>query len=348
MGSAVIGAQVLSFTMIAAAQAATVYIPEGSAGQVLVVDSETDKVVQTISGLPEIHGLGGSPGSPYLVAGSLAETSRNETVEKPQGMAEDEHAAHHGGGKATMQEGDGSISLLTIVSAADGSPVAKLEVSGAVHHVAVSPDGRYAVATHPGEDGVSIVDLPKRKVLSLVRTGPMPNYAAFSPDGSRVYVSNSGNGTVSEIDTESWIVRRNLMAGDSPEHLAMAPDGGRLYVANVVAGLVTALSLEKDGEDRTYEIGGELHGLDLSDDGATLFVSAKSEDKVVAVDVESGEMRSAPLAPAPYHLTVIPGSGKLYVSSRDEPKVWVVDQASLAPRNSIGIDGEGHQMVALP
>ena len=32
---------------------------------------------------------------------------------------------------------------------------------------------------------------------------------------------------------------------------------------------------------------------------------------------------------------------------RDEPKVWVVDQASLAPRKSIDIAGEGHQMVTL-
>jgi YVTN family beta-propeller protein len=176
----------------------------------------------------------------------------------------------------------------------------------------------------------------------------MPNYAVFSADGSRLYVSNAGNGTVSEIDTGRWLVTRNMLAGDTPEHIVMAPDGRSLYVANVEAGVVSELAVEAGGISRSFEIGGELHGLDISDDGATLFVSGKGDDKLVAIDLKSGTMRSAPLAPAPYHLAVIPGTGKLYVSSRDEPKVWVVDQASLAPQGIIAIHGEGHQMVVLP
>jgi YVTN family beta-propeller protein len=170
----------------------------------------------------------------------------------------------------------------------------------------------------------------------------------FSGDGTRVYVSNSGNGTVSEIDTTRWFVQRNLLGGDTPEHLALAPDGRTLYVANVEAGTVTALGIERGEIVRSFSVGGELHSLDISDDGTTLFVTGKGEDKLVAIDLKSGNMRSAPLAPAPYHLAVIPGTGKLYVSSRDEPKVWVVDQESLTPRSVIEISGEGHQMVVLP
>lgn len=76
--------------------------------------------------------------------------------------------------------------------------------------------------------------------------------------------------------------------------------------------------------------------------------SAARENKLIAIDLKSGETRSAPLGPAPYHLAVIAGTGKLYVSSRAEPKVWVVDQMTLAPRGTIAIRGEGHQMVVLP
>ena len=176
----------------------------------------------------------------------------------------------------------------------------------------------------------------------------MPNYAAFSRDGTRLYVSNAGNGTVSEIDTERWIVTRNMLAGETPEHLVLSPDGRALFVANVEAGTVSELAIETGAISRSFEIGGELHGLDIAEDAATLFVSGKGEDKLVAIDLKSGAMRSAPLAPAPYHLAVVPGTGKLYVSSRDEPKVWVVDQASLAPQGTIALRGEGHQMVVLP
>lgn len=332
------------------AQAAMVYIPDGTAGEVLIVDTTTDTMVGRISGLPSIHGLGGATGVPYLVAGSYDETSADEApaVDKPAGVSEDEHAAHHGAGARSASSASGAVSVLTIIDIADGSPVRRLEVPGAVHHVAVSPDGKYAVATHPNADGVSVVDLTDLAVRGFVLTGSIPNYAVFSPDGKAVYVSNGGDGTVSEIDVARRFVRRNFLAGDSPEHIVLSPDGRTLYVANVDAGTVSALAVESGEIIQSFAIGGELHGLDISDDGGTLFVSGRGENKLVAVDLMSGSLRSAPLGPAPYHLAVVRGTDKLYVSSREESKVWVVDQESLVPCGVIAVRGEGHQMVVLP
>ena len=53
------------------------------------------------------------------------------------------------------------------------------------------------------------------------------------------------------------------------------------------------------------------------------------------------------LAPSPYHLTAVPGTGKLYVSSAEEDKLWVVDQRSLAIVREILIPGQGHQMAVV-
>lgn len=79
-----------------------------------------------------------------------------------------------------------------------------------------------------------------------------------------------------------------------------------------------------------------------------LFVSGRGENKLVAVDLKSGNTRSTSLGPGPYHLAAIRGAGKLYVSSSEEPKVWVVDQESLKPSGEVAIQGEGHQMLGLP
>lgn len=344
---ALTAAVVSSLLTFGSAQAATVYIPEGSAGEVLIVDTETDTAIGRLSGLPDIHGLGGTPRGRYLVAGSFAEGAPDgaTAIAKPEGVSAADHAAHHGGAAPSAAT---TASILTIIDKTDGSTVRRLEVPGAVHHVAVSPDGRYAVATHPNAGGVSVVDLGELSVRGLVRTGSVPNYAAFSPDGSAVYVSNSGNGTVSEIDTEGWEVRRDLPAGERPEHLVVAPDGRSLYVTNVDAGTVAVIALDAGRVSRSIAIGGELHGLDLSDDGGTLFVSGRGENKLVAVDLKSGATHTGWPGLSPYHLTVIPGTGKLYVSSRDEQKIWVVDQASLLALGVIALRGEGHQMVVMP
>lgn len=334
----------------APAPAATVYVPLGSAGEVLIIDTETDSIRGGIGSLPDAHGLGGVPGTAYLVVGSYAESppAGPAAIAKPAGVSDDEHAAHHAPAAPSTRRPPRAVSVLTVLDAKDLSVVRRIEVPGAVHHVALSPDGRYAVATHPNDDGVSVVDLSTFSVLPTVMTGAAPNYAVFSPRGERLYVSNAGNGTVSEIDTRRWIVRRNLLAGDSPEHLAISRDGRTLYVVNLDPGQVAEIALGQGEVVRTFAVGGEAHGLGLSADGRTLFAVGKGDEKLVAVNLETGQTRSAPLGPAPYHLAVIGESGKLYVSSREQPTIWVVDGNSLAPTAVIPIRGEGHQMVVVP
>ncbi len=333
-------------TALASAQP-MVFVPEGSANTVRIVDAVTGETIKRITGLEAVHGLSGAPGVPYLVAGSYAETDRAAIADltQPEGVSKDEHAAHHA--KPADKPTGPSEAGLSILDAASGEILRRVEVPGAVHHTAVSPDGRFAVATHPSGDGISVVDLMTFTLTAFVPTGSLPNYAAFGSDPGVVYVSNAGNGTISEVDLGLGIVRRNMIAGDAPEHLAIDPDRAMLYAADADAGEVLELSLKDGAVTRRFTIGGALHGLDLSDDQTTLFVAGRGEDKIASIALPAGDVAFAPLSPEPYHLTNIPGTGMLYVSSRAEPKVWIVDAATLTATGDIAIEGEGHQMASF-
>ena len=327
-----------------------VFVPEGSADTVRMVNAATGETIKRITGLEAVHGLSGAPSVPYLAAGSYAETDRAAIAEQtqPEGVSEDEHAAHHSKSEnEPIGPSDAAISVLSILDAASGEIIRRIEVPGAVHHTAVSPNGRFAVATHPSGDGISVVDLMSFKLTAFVPTGSMPNHAAFGSDPDVVFVSNTGNGTISEVDLGRGIVRRNIVAGVAPEHIVVDADKAVLYAADADAGDVIELS-QKDGSVlRSFAIGGELHGLDLSDDRKTLFVAGRGEDKIAAVTLSTGAIAFAPLSPEPYHLTNIPGTGTFYVSSRAEPKIWIVDASTLATIGDFQIEGEGHQMVAF-
>ncbi len=326
-----------------------VYVPLGSAGEVLVVDAASDTIRGRIAGVPESHGLAATPDGRLLIAGSLAEIAPDEAKlpPKPAGMSESDHQAHHKqSGPATAAKDDG-VSLLTVLQAEDGKILRRIEVPGAVHHTAVTPDGRYALATHPNGGTISVVDLATFQLAATVRTGPLPNYAVASPDGTRIYVSNAGNNTVSEVDTERWIVRRNFATGESPEHMVLSRDGTRLYVVNVDAGTVSEFAVAAGTVTRTFEIGGLLHGLDLSEDGGTLFIAARERNKLVAIALDGGDLRAAPLSPEPYHLATVGSTGKIYVSSAEEPKIWVVDQDGLSVLNTVPVQGKAHQMAVV-
>jgi len=336
------------FGMQAALAAPLVYVPLGGEGKIVVVDAAKDEVVDTIGGVAAVHGLAGTPDGRFLVAGSLEErAAAGAAPEKPYGMTAKQHAAHHSTAPAN-QKNDAVVSTVSVIRTADNSIVRRIDVPGAVHHVALSPNGRYAVVTLPNEDGISVIDLTSYGVVATLSTGPLPNYAVFSPDGGRVYVSNAGNNTISEVDTGQWIVRRDIVVGSRPEHMVASHDGQRLYVANVDDGTVTEIATKNGATIRTFDIGGSLHAIDLSENGRTLFVSAREQNKLVAIDLHTAQRRETSLTPAPYHLASIADTGKLYVSSAGQPKIWVVDQKDLAVLGKIAIGGRGHQMALAP
>lgn len=323
-----------------------VYVPLGEESRIAIVDVAKNAVVGKIEAVPAVHGLAGTPDGRYLVAGSFDEREMGSGAPaKPSGVSVDDHAAHHGGAPASGKKVSTVVSTVSIVRTSDRSIVRRIDVPGAIHHVAVSPDGRFAVVTHPNEGAISAIDLGSYKVVATIATGPLPNYAAFSPDGIHLYVSNAGNDTVSAVDSKRWIVSWNAVVGSSPEHVVLSADGTTLYVNNVDGGTVSVVAVSDRKVVKTIPVGTTLHGIDLSDDGRTLFVVALGDDKLVRVDLASGDLRSAPLVPAPYHLAVIRGSGKLYVSSADEPKIWVIDQQDLMVLGEIPIGGKGHQVV---
>lgn len=339
----------LAVAITQARSAEIAYVPLGSDNKLVLVDISSDEVIGQIKGLPAVHGLAGTPDGRFLIAGSYdTRQSRKKRSNKPSGVTADEHAAHH---KAPTDDGGANtaeVSTLTILKTSNRSIVRLIDVPGAVHHVAVSPNGKIAVVTHPNDGKITAINLETYKVIATIPTGPLPNYATFSSDGKSVYISNAGNNTVSSVNAGLWIVNWNVVVGDSPEHIVLSNDGATLYINNVDDGSVSIVDIAHKEQVRTITVGKTLHGIDLSDDGDTLYVAALGDDKLFAIDLATNLRRSVVLSTSPYHLTTVPGSGKLYVSSSDQPFIWVVNQGSLRVKGKIKIGGKGHQIVVVP
>ena len=66
-----------------------IYVPEGSANAILVLDQASGEVVRRIEGVPEVHGLAAGPDGAFLVAGSFAEEHAAEAPPKPEGVSDE-------------------------------------------------------------------------------------------------------------------------------------------------------------------------------------------------------------------------------------------------------------------
>ncbi len=327
--------------------APTMYVPSGNSNDVMIIDLSTDKIIGRIGELENPHGLAGSPNTEYLVAGSMKPMSQeSEGAVKPRDMSDKEHDSHHSG--SSRNNKNNTSSFVSIVHPQHGHVMRRIAVNGLTHHTIVSPDGKHAIAVHPGVGGVSVINLDEMKVVKEVQTGKWPNYAVFTPNGKRLYVSNAEPGTVSEIDTSDWSVIQQISVGKKPEHMSMAKDGKKLYVANVDDATAAVINLEKSEVDKRYSVGKKPHGIDVSVDGRWLFVSSKSGNKLHRIDLIEDEIVSVDLTPAPYHLEYVDKLKKLYVASRKSPKIWVINPSTLKIENEIDIkQGVAHQMVVM-
>lgn len=323
------------------------YVPTGAANDIVIIDLSTDEIIGRIPELDNAHALSSSPKSEYLVAGSMTpvEPDKPAQASKPQAVTETEHKEHHAGDVAESGESKVS-SFISIVHPQHGHVMRRILVHGLTHHTAVSPDGKTAIAVHPATGDISIIGLEKFEVIKTLKTGELPNYAIFSPSGHRLYISNAQSATVSEINTDDWSVIRNVSVGKEPEHMAIAADAIKLFVANVGDGTVTVVDLPQGNLTKTYQTGASPHGIDVSEDGRWLFVSSMGDGKLNRIDLTSNNMVSINLQPAPYHLEYVDKVKKLYVSSRKESKIWVLNPETLLLVNTINIKkGVAHQMV---
>lgn len=338
---------VLSLLSSAVMAGPLMYVPTGNANDIVIIDLETDSIIGRIDELENAHGLSTSPNSEYLVAGSMKPMDSNtpSNPDRPVSVSEKEHAAHHAGG-----DGDrvppSSESYLSVVHPKHGHVMRRVAVRGLTHHTAVSPDGKVAVAVHSGSGGISVVNLDAMLVIETIDTGQWPNYAVFSIDGERLYVSNAGANSISEIDTRSWEIARELKTGKEPEHIVIGIDGHTLYSANKGDATVSVIDLASGQLKQVYDVGNKPHGIDVSNDGRWLFVVSKKDGFVTRINLANSEKKTAELTPAPYHLAYINNLDKVYVSSRKEPKIWVIDPITLAVKHTIDLGkGVAHQMV---
>lgn len=315
LNSSVLAGLLVSMPVFAAP---TVYIAVSDADEVIVLDGATDRIVGTISGLEKPHEIVATPDGQTLIAGSLQQKPMDDTN-------------------------------FSVIERSNGQVKFKIPMEGWSYHQVVTPDGRYVLSTRPSEALVRVVDLDARQVIKSIAAGSAANHLLLSNDGRYVFVSNEREDAISQIDLRTWSVTQMMSAGRAPGHMVMSPDGKLIYVTSHDTDQVSAVSVSLGEVVDSCRVGKGLHGIDVGDDGKTLFVSSRTDNKLYVLDasLQKKPQRMLELSPAPYHVKVIKGTGKVYVASHTAPKLWVIDQATLEVLEEIELPAVGHHMEVV-
>jgi DNA-binding beta-propeller fold protein YncE len=237
-----------------------------------------------------------------------------EIGRQPSGVA----INHTGDLALVANRADKSLSVLAI---ADGKVrlVDTVAVDDEVAAVAVTPDGKHALAVKNTAGKVAVLAISGQKVTydksHDMPVGQFPYNIDITPDGRTALVAHTGNGgrpdgnadplAVIDLTQDPPRVVDYISAGDAPEAFAISPSG-KIAVAVLLGGAILpkdhwaykrngslgVLKINGTGLTKVaqIEVGGLPEGIAFSPDGSYMYVSSFFDREVRVFRVNGTEV----------------------------------------------------------
>lgn len=157
------------------------------------------------------------------------------------------------------------------------------------HMFLISPDGHRAYTANVGAGSVSVLDLRKRTLITVIPIAKTVQRISISPDGKHVFTHDQDTPRIAVIDTAtnkvaSWIslpatVYTSVPTSDGHKLLAASPSG-KLFV----------IDLATSGIAESFDIPAATGELLLTPDGRLAFVSCPQAGMIEVFDVPGNKL----------------------------------------------------------
>lgn len=251
-----------------------------AADQVIVIDPQTDAIVQRISVAPQAHlshvVVTEDGRTAYVNAQQLHRIYKIDAstfrIQGYTGVAD--HGPH--GLRLSPDGSKAYIAMLQsnklgIMNTATGG-MRYVSVGGAAVQACATPDNKVAIASvydakhlalyNPVTGQVDFVPLPAEA------KGPVQLYP--TPDSRFVYVADQGyyfkqpvGDTVYKIDVAAKQVLKTIKAGTAPHGVVVSKDGRWVYVTNLLSDDISVIDTSSDLETARIPVGKEPNGISL-------------------------------------------------------------------------------------
>jgi YVTN family beta-propeller protein len=239
-------------------------------------------------------------------------------------------------GSATLVVLNKAEATASLVDLASGAVVATLRTGEGPHEVAVSPDGRTAVATNYGTrdrpgGSLTVLDVAGARVVRTIDVGAgrRPHGVVFV-DATRVLVTAEGAKALLVVDVARGKVDASVETGQEIAHMvAVTPDARRAFVANIGSGTVTAVDVPGRRVLAHVRTGDGAEGVAVTPDGREVWVTNRAADTVSVVDAATLRVvGTVPSASFPIRVAFAPGGRRALVTNARSGDVAVLDVAT--------------------
>lgn len=217
-------------------------------GVLLELDTRTNAVTATVTGLPTVTGVIVVPALHRVfasVAGSgqvamIGEDTATVLTRAPAGQFPDGLAYVPSTGQVWVSDESGGVE--TVLDAHTGQRVATVPLGGEAGNVRYDPTGDHILVDVQSRNEVAVFDPHTRTLLRRVTVPGCDHPHGLLLDRTRAFVACDGNNLLFTLTLPDLNVLGHATVGDGPDVLALDPKNRVLYVA-AESGVVTTLDL---------------------------------------------------------------------------------------------------------
>lgn len=170
------------------------------------------------------------------------------------------------------------------------------------HMLVISPDGKRAYTANVGPGNISVLDIPSRRMVTVIPVAKTIQRISMSPDGSRLFTHDQGAPRLAVVDLPD----RKGATSDSPASYkvsrwidlpgvayasAPTPDGKYLLVASMAKHLLLVLDMASLKIVKTFDLPESPSEILVTPDGATAFISCVSAGKIAVLDLRAWKLQ---------------------------------------------------------
>lgn len=291
------------------------YVPNGTT--VSVIDTGTNTVVDTISGLPSPFGVALTPNGAFAYVTSLQGTTvsvidRTNTVvatvpglSGPFGIA----VAPNGTFACVANLTNGSVGILNTATNTLATTIS-LPSGSLPIGVVISPNSALAYVSNQGTNTVSVISTATNALVATVPVGTRPAFLAISPNGAFVYVPNLDSATVSVISTATNSVVATVPVGNNPVSVAIRPDGAIAYASNSADNTVSEINTGTNTVIDVVPAGTGPNGIAFTRDGSFAYVVNQTGGTVSVIETASSTVVAT--------IPIVAGAQTIAISPADD------------------------------
>jgi DNA-binding beta-propeller fold protein YncE len=224
------------------------FVAHLGASQVVEMNIRTGRVVYTVGGLPQVHGVLVVPALHRVYATATGANmvvrideatgrvlGRTATGAYPDGLAYDP-------ANRTIWITNESGGSETIIDAATGAPRGTVRLGGEAGNVAYDPVSGYMLVDVQSRNELAVIDPATHSVIRRVPLPGCEDDHSLVLDGPArlAFIACDINSALLTVDLNTWRVTGTNIVGVEPDVMAFDPNSGRLYVA-AESGWVTVL-----------------------------------------------------------------------------------------------------------